>query len=210
MWDLSSQTGIEPLPPAEIAQNCNHWTTREVPLLSFNNIFAWDETSYLRVLPFISCFRPQRSLQEVLERCSLEPRIWVLRTVVTNLLLFLAFQLTKIGNKSFLKGKKVSSYYYFQVNIKNVLFFDFTVTSCYAEILVSNYVKLMLYTTANITPYENHAECSLQVPSEYVFSLPLTVWGQNTVFQNHLKWCFFSWLCHQFGTELDLYISGFK
>lgn len=109
------------------------------------------------------------------------------RTVVTNLLLFLAFQLTKIGNKSFLKGKKISSYYYFQVNIKNVLFFDFIVRSCYAEILVSNYVKLMLYTTANITTYENHAECSLQVPSEYVFSLPLTVWGQNTVFQNHLK-----------------------
>ena len=106
--------------------------------------------------------------------------------VVTNLSLFLAFQLTKIGNKSFLKGRKISSYCFFQVNIKNALFFDFIVTSFYAEILVSNYVKLMLYTT-NITTYKNHAECSLQVPSEYVFVFPLTVWGQNTVFQNHLK-----------------------
>lgn len=61
------------------------------------------------------------------------------------------------------------------------------VTSYYAEILVSLCKVLILYTTASITTYENHAECSLQVPSEYVFSLPLTVWGQNTVFQNHWK-----------------------
>ena len=30
-WDISSLTGIEPLPPAVEAQNINHWTAREVP-----------------------------------------------------------------------------------------------------------------------------------------------------------------------------------
>lgn len=148
------------------------------PFSLLTAVLLENETSYLRVLPFISCFRPQRFLQEVLERCFLEPRIWVLGLfVITNLSLFLAFQLTKIGNKSFLKGKKISSF-----SSKHL-----ECTSYYAEILVSNYVKLILYTTASITTYENHAECSLQVPSEYVFSLPLTVWGQNTVFQNHWK-----------------------
>ena len=29
MWDLSSQPGIEPVPPALEAWNLNHWTTRK-------------------------------------------------------------------------------------------------------------------------------------------------------------------------------------
>ena len=33
--DLSSQTRVEPVPPAVEAQSPNHWTTREVPLLPF-------------------------------------------------------------------------------------------------------------------------------------------------------------------------------
>ena len=32
MWDLSSQSGIEPTPPALEAQSLNRWTAREVPL----------------------------------------------------------------------------------------------------------------------------------------------------------------------------------
>ena len=31
MCDLSSLTGIEPVPPAVEAQGLNHWTAREVP-----------------------------------------------------------------------------------------------------------------------------------------------------------------------------------
>ena len=30
MWDLSHQSGIEPVSPALAAQSLNHWTTREV------------------------------------------------------------------------------------------------------------------------------------------------------------------------------------
>ena len=35
MWDLSSQSGIEPMPPALEAQTLTHWTAREVSLFSF-------------------------------------------------------------------------------------------------------------------------------------------------------------------------------
>ena len=31
LWDLSSQPGIEPVPPAVEAQSPNHWTAREFP-----------------------------------------------------------------------------------------------------------------------------------------------------------------------------------
>ena len=36
MWDLSSQQGIEPVPPALEVQNLNHLTTREVLRSIFN------------------------------------------------------------------------------------------------------------------------------------------------------------------------------
>ena len=31
MWDLSSPTGIEPVPPALEGRSHNHWTATEVP-----------------------------------------------------------------------------------------------------------------------------------------------------------------------------------
>ena len=33
MWDLSSQIGIEPMPPVLKAWSLNHWTTREFPVV---------------------------------------------------------------------------------------------------------------------------------------------------------------------------------
>ena len=39
MWDLSSQTGIEPMPPALKAWSLNHWTTREFPVVHILFLF---------------------------------------------------------------------------------------------------------------------------------------------------------------------------
>ena len=40
MWDLVPWPGIEPGPPALGAWNLSHWTTREVPIISLNKLFA--------------------------------------------------------------------------------------------------------------------------------------------------------------------------
>ena len=44
MWDLVPQPGIEPWPPALGARSLTHWTTREVPGVS------WFEFSQIRDL----------------------------------------------------------------------------------------------------------------------------------------------------------------
>ena len=36
LWDLVSRAGIEPRPPALEAWTLSHWTTREVPIVSFD------------------------------------------------------------------------------------------------------------------------------------------------------------------------------
>ena len=42
MWDLVPWSGIEPGPPALVAQNLSYWTTRKVPWPLFQNITDWD------------------------------------------------------------------------------------------------------------------------------------------------------------------------
>ena len=51
IWDLSSQEGIESMPPALEAWNLNHWTTREVPRSFFKNLFF--NTIFKGYTPFI-------------------------------------------------------------------------------------------------------------------------------------------------------------
>ena len=41
MWDLSSSTKMDPVPPAMEVQSLNHWTTRKVSLFKFLFYFTF-------------------------------------------------------------------------------------------------------------------------------------------------------------------------
>ena len=41
MWDLGSQPGIEPVRSAVEVQSLDHWTTREIPVISLDSWIAF-------------------------------------------------------------------------------------------------------------------------------------------------------------------------
>ena len=49
MWDLSSQIGIEPMPPVLKAWSLNHWTTREFPVVHIL-FYLWLLLGFLQLL----------------------------------------------------------------------------------------------------------------------------------------------------------------
>ena len=41
MWDLGSQPAIDPVPSAVEVQSLDHWTTREIPVISLDSWIAF-------------------------------------------------------------------------------------------------------------------------------------------------------------------------
>ena len=66
LWDLSSQTGIGPMPPAMEVQNLNHWAVREVPRLTVDLMLLPHLTEMTQVSPRQLSHRPtkQQSWEE--------------------------------------------------------------------------------------------------------------------------------------------------
>ena len=56
LQDLSSQSGIEPVPPALGAWSLNHWTTREVPSHTFFFTYVSPVGLLIELLYFVPLF----------------------------------------------------------------------------------------------------------------------------------------------------------